>query len=309
METPLSRGLSWLGDSQNVDGGWGFKRGEPSDLFATSLLDWSRFVKADIHKRLKTYQFAVRFLLSYQNQDGGWPRRPGEKSAVQMTAYVLPILVHSSLTIPSTIIRKGVAFLERSVMQNGGWGEQLDYELRGYDGVYVKPGSSQPWITALVITALSETAEAETKFIRNGIKYLTKTRLADGGWGISKDSKKSETDCSSFALSAFVKTNSDPEVIKQATELLLDFQNNDGGWGWPNIEKKEPSSIESTERKMHALLDTNMPTTSDALNRAKKFLLSVQNVDGSWGLYPGKDGVTYVTAGVLAALSRMGLKA
>lgn len=308
METPLSQGLSWLGDSQNVDGGWGFKRGEPSNLFITSLLDWSRFVKANLSSRLKTYPLAVRFLLSYQNPDGGWPRKLGEKNSVQMTTYVLPILVHSRLTIPPTIIRKGVAFLERSVMQDGGWGEQWDYELRAYNGVYVKPGNSQPWITALVVAALSEIAEAETELIMNGMKYLTKTRLADGGWGISKDSEKSETDCTSFALSAFVKTNSGPKVIDQATKLLLNLQNSDGGWGWPNVEKKKPSSVESTERKMHALLDTNMPIASDALNRAKRFLLSAQNVDGSWGLYPGKDGVTYVTAGVLAALSRMGSK-
>lgn len=305
VETPLSRGLSWLSGSQNVDGGWGFKRGEPSDLFATSLLDWARFVKANLQKKLKAYHLTVKLLLSYQNPDGGWPRRPTEKSSVQMTAYVLPILVHSGSPI-SPAVRKGVDFLERSVMPDGGWGEPWDYELRGYDGVYVKPGNSQPWITALVITALLETEK--TKFLANGIKYLTKTRLADEGWGISKDSEKSETDCTSFALSAFTKTNSNPKIIEQATKLLLGFQNSDGGWGWPNVEKKEPSSVESTERKLHALLDTNISITSDALKRAKKFLLSAQNVDGSWGQYPVKDGVPYVTAGVLAALSRMGLE-
>ena len=305
VETDLSRGLSWLNGSQNVDGGWGFKRGEPSDFFATSLLDWSRFVKANLHKKLKAYHLAVELFISYQNSDGGWTRRPNEKSSVQMTAYVLPILVPSGSSISSAVIRKGVVFLERSVMPDRGWGEPWDYELRGYDGVYVKPGNSQPWITALVITALLETKKSKTRLIRNGIEYLIKTRLADGGWGISKDSEKSETDCTSFALSAFVKTNSDPKIMEQATKLLLGLQNNDGGWGWPNVEKKEPSSVESTERKMHALLDTNLPITSAALNRAKKFLLSVQNIDGSWGLYLGKDGVTYVTAGVLAALSRM----
>lgn len=44
MVEAARQGLRFLDDTQNADGGWPFAPGEPSDLFATALLDWNYFV-------------------------------------------------------------------------------------------------------------------------------------------------------------------------------------------------------------------------------------------------------------------------
>lgn len=77
---PVIRALAILRRSQNPDGGWPFVVGGSTDLFATTLLDWSYFARSGLHARLGSYERTVRLLLATQNADGGWPRRGREDS-------------------------------------------------------------------------------------------------------------------------------------------------------------------------------------------------------------------------------------
>jgi squalene cyclase len=302
MEASITKGFNWLRLAQNPDGGWGFGKGEPSDLFATALLDWSYFVRVGLHKKLGTYSQTIQFLIKMQNPDGGWPRKPGEYSAVQMNAYVLPILIHAGPGRNSPVVLNGVRWLKKQQLKNGAWGEPEYYEVRKYDGVFVKPGKPQPWISALSVTSLLEAGESASVEVKKGIKYLLSTQQADGGWSIIEGAV-SETDCTSFSVSALTRYDPKLDAIKNAIHFLLNLQNADGGWGWPNVWKKEPSSIESTARKVHALLDAGINKRLSTIKRAAKFLLSAQNQDGGWGLYKKeKMSVPYVTASVLSVL-------
>lgn len=219
-----------------------------------------------------------------------------------MTAYVLPLLVHAGFAL-NEAVSKGIEWLVARQFPDGGWGEASTYEVCRHDGVYVRPGASQPIWTALCLIALADADRRSLPQARRGLGYLLDTRNAEGGWPI-QPAGASETDCTALAISALARWGLAATVAAEAMRWLVEVQNADGGWGWPNVWKKEPSSVESTSRKLHALLDcgyTEQPVLAGALT----YLREAQNSDGGWG-YRSRDNesVPYVAAGVSAALER-----
>lgn len=104
------------------------------------------------------------------------------------------------------------------------------------------------------------------------------------------------------------------------TEELLALQNPDGGWP-RELGKQMPSGVVTSARVLELLLKTGLPSASAAAEKAIRFLLSSQRVDGGWSENPelaalipkeetwvsAQHSMTYTTADAVNALIQAGL--
>ncbi len=112
---------TYLVDSQNPDGGWGYRRGVPSNTEMTSLgllatSSWAAQVAAH----------ASRWLLGSQRADGGWPVAPGIPRSSWPTA--LALLALSEATAPAQL-RAGARWLVAEQGQGSRWTTRLYFRL------------------------------------------------------------------------------------------------------------------------------------------------------------------------------------
>jgi hypothetical protein len=89
-------------------------------------------------------------------------------------------------------------------------------------------------------------------------------------------------------------------MLQEATKLLLDSQNADGGWGAVHGNR---STTEATSLAFLALRSRGQTTLDPAIQKAKKWLIEGQNADGSWPLAQGLKAASWATAFATLALS------
>ncbi len=75
-----------------------------------------------------------------------------------------------------------------------------------------------------------------------------------------------------------------PERSAALLKQLWDEQNPDGGWSWMRGEKK--SDAFATGQSLYALGSVGVPVASEAIERARSYLVQTQQPDGSWTVYP-----------------------
>lgn len=303
----IMAGLRWLRVAQNADGGWGYMIDEPTDLKASSFIEWSYFAKYCSIKCPGVVRKQARLFQRVQNLDGGWSKGILDPSCVNVTCSVVSILVNLDVDRKAGVIQRASSWLKERQLSDGGWGEAEDCENRKQSKVYTTPGLSTPWITALAISALINAGENRfSDTITKAIDYLLKRQNKDGGWSIISG-ERSESDGTAFSISSLRAAGFSGEstMIQKAVKFLVELQNKDGGWGWFGIESREPSDVKSTERKIHALLDAGVDKGSRVVMKGVEFLLSQRNMDGGWGIRWNQPTCTYITAGVVSLLSRL----
>jgi len=89
-------------------------------------------------------------------------------------------------------------------------------------------------------------------------------------------------------------------MIEEATTLLLNGQNPDGGWGAVPGKK---SNTEVTALALLALKSVAKAPAEPAAQKAEKWLIDRQNADGSWPLNDSLKGPSWSTALAIVALS------
>jgi hypothetical protein len=89
-------------------------------------------------------------------------------------------------------------------------------------------------------------------------------------------------------------------MLQEATKLLLDSQNVDGGWGGVHGNR---STTEATSLAFLALCSREQTALDPAIQRAEKWLVERQNADGSWPMAEGLKGPSWSTAFAMLALS------
>ena len=89
-------------------------------------------------------------------------------------------------------------------------------------------------------------------------------------------------------------------MIEEATTLLLNGQNPDGGWGAVPGKK---SNTEATALALLALRSIATGPAEPAAQKAEKWLIDRQNADGSWPLNDSLKGPSWSTALAIVALS------
>ncbi len=207
-----------------------------------------------------------------------------------------------------------------------------DYLWRGPDGVKVQGyNSTELWDTAFALQAIAEAplADRYAGALRRGHRYVRDNQVLEdvsereryhrdpsrGGWPFSnRDHGWPISDCTAEGLEVALELAElagderiPAERLRQAAELLLFFQNGDGGWasyerrrGSALLERLNPSEVfgaimvdysypECSAACIRALVkfrehDPGVLTgeIDRAVDRGKAYLLDQQRLDGSW---------------------------
>ncbi len=176
-------------ESQNRDGGWGYKGGsswvEPTALALLAL-------EANQNKG-SAYERGTTWLRQAQARDGGWPPNPRVSTSTWVTS--LAILALSDTSFSSDMYRRGIEWTVRQVGPELSPIERIVLRLRGMPREEEARGGS-PWFpgtaawiapTVMSVLALSDAAlrngSSELKdLIKAGKEYILSRRCEDGGW-------------------------------------------------------------------------------------------------------------------------------
>ena len=201
-----------------------------------------------------------------QGSDGSW----GKPSIVNGTAYVLYLLLEMGEPKNSEIIANAVKWLFSKQLNDGGWTEIVPPPK--YVEEVVRTDRSCTWITAHVIQALVKANIKQDSRVKLAVEYLKSCQNVDGGWPPWKEGK-STLSIMDYVVKALVDygepTNSlcireavkyilsqrrqwtpfdasavlpcllivgfkpIDEVIIDCLSVLVEAQNEDGGWIYP----------------------------------------------------------------------------
>jgi squalene-hopene/tetraprenyl-beta-curcumene cyclase len=207
-----SKTIQFIMESQNSDGGWGFRAEVESDTDTTSCALLGLGVSGD-DEVATCVERGVGFLLAKRRKDGLWNTwqssddHPVEDCVAHITAA---LAAFRGTRTPS--IKAAQAWLETQYEDNGrwraGWYRSLPYStLEGAKGLrnghpiayaavralrtIQNPDGGFPLeagevssasATGLAVAALAEHYDIHQPFLRQALTYLVNTQDADGGW-------------------------------------------------------------------------------------------------------------------------------
>lgn len=179
----VQKGLSWLRNNQNDDGGWGADRSTPSRVYSTAIA--LRTLLIDEETDSKRVIDARRWLLGCQNKDGGWGERPDCPSTPVHTAHAVLALLDAGIDASSREIRTAIGWLYDQ------WDNEKMWENSRLIEQFEIPGENDEWYriiyhyfpTPWVVIALLEAKESVfRKEIFNALKWIIDDQQDDGAW-------------------------------------------------------------------------------------------------------------------------------
>jgi squalene-hopene/tetraprenyl-beta-curcumene cyclase len=192
----VQRGLRWLLAMQNKDGGWAaFDREinreiltkvpfadhnamlDPScpDITARVLEALAQFGYDTTHPQVSK---ALEFIERTQDRRGCWIGRWGV-NYLYGTWQVLAGLSAIGYDMGAPLVRRAVAWLESVQQPSGGWGESCkSYDDPSAAGQGPCTASQTGW----ALLGLLASGEEQSRAVRDGIAYLSRTQQADGSW-------------------------------------------------------------------------------------------------------------------------------
>jgi hypothetical protein len=131
IDAAISKGIKWLEDNQNPNGGWGVQPDLGSDgkftrISSTYYALRPYWMQGITHKDSNIVSNGAKLLLKYQHADGGWPYIRGQEtdnaSEVSNTARAILGLVRSGYLPPdSDTIQKGLNYLISNKISGSSW--------------------------------------------------------------------------------------------------------------------------------------------------------------------------------------------
>lgn len=192
----VRRGLAWLVQMQNRDGGWAaFDRDITREVLTrvpfadhNAMLDPScPDITARVLEALGEHGWrpgtpcvdrAIEFIAATQDARGGWPGRWGV-NYLYGTWQVLAGLKVIGYDMGSPAVRRAVEWLMSVQQPSGAWGESpASYDDPALAGVG-PPTASQ---TAWALLGLVAAGEGGSPAVRAGVEWLLHTQRADGTW-------------------------------------------------------------------------------------------------------------------------------
>ncbi len=192
----LKKGLMWLLNMQNTDGGWGaFDKDVNNPVYNLILFnDFKTMLDPscpDITGRIiellailgygKDFvpvKLAIDYLKREQHPDGPWFGRWGV-NYIYGTWAVLAGLAAIGESKDEPYVKRAIDWLFAIQNHDGGWGESCrSYERDTFAG----RGTSTPSQTAWVLIALISYGYANDSRVKRGIDFLIGKQLQDGSW-------------------------------------------------------------------------------------------------------------------------------
>ena len=194
------------------------------------------------------------------------------------------------------------------------WLQSKQSSMGGWSGPFPDREWSGAWTTAGVLLAYFINRKTPNKSINAGVKWLIEEQNADGGWPRIQSDISSVESTSWAVMSLSMSSPSSMSLssasLRNGVLWLLDIQLESGGWDFHSIPDSV-SRVIPTSFVVLALVD--LVDISDdlddrinqSLQKALKWLVSEQNVDGSWANTNGGTPDDNASALALLALTRI----
>ena len=117
-----STALAYLLTTQNSDDGFGFYRGDVSNVYMTSLVSSTLQRFTQTISIASSLNKATAYLIAHQNPDGGFGSG-GASPAPTETALAYIALV--SVTTDNTVLGNAINYLTATQLQNGSWHDDM----------------------------------------------------------------------------------------------------------------------------------------------------------------------------------------
>ncbi|MEB3055228.1 prenyltransferase/squalene oxidase repeat-containing protein [Bacillus pseudomycoides] len=188
IEEAWRKGIEWVKELQNIDGGWAaFERGVTSHFLTHLPLDNAGDMTTDpstsditgrVLEFFGTYaphqlkddqkDRAIKWLMQAQEKNGSWYGKWGVCYIYGTWAALTGL---RAVGVPSnhTALQKAATWLERIQHNDGGWGESCRSSIEKH---FISLPFSTPSQTAWALDALITFYDTETPVIRKGISYL-----------------------------------------------------------------------------------------------------------------------------------------
>lgn len=192
----VSRGVRWLLELQNRDGGWPtFCRGWGKLPFDRSATDLSSHV--------------LRALHAWRHTRGWWTpaehgeNRPAGRKPMLSTADLDGRIDHA--------IVDGLDYLDREQRADGSWAPL-------WFGRESRPDQTNPVFgTSRVLLALADVARADSPIARRGLEWIVRQQHANGGWGSDPSNSEVEAEYSLEETAVAVEALAKWSVIERPT--------------------------------------------------------------------------------------------
>jgi hypothetical protein len=186
----MPNAIDFLLESQNQDGGWGYRRQamsyvEPTAAVLIALPD------SDARRRGRD------FLLSLQHSDGGWGIAAIDPDSGWMTSWAVRALAEMSANRDAIMRGANWLLTAKGLKVTNPDDLRIIQQLHHIDGSLVGwpwQDGDATWVhpTALAILALTIAGRADEPRVREGIKYLYDRAVPSGGWNIGNPQMISE---------------------------------------------------------------------------------------------------------------------
>lgn len=297
----IGKGLKWIENLQNEDGGFGLKKGAKSNIQNTSfallaLSKGGRTLDNDIVRG------AIKYLEGYQDEEGWWSYEPGNISeSVGITGMIVQAFQNMKMNTTNASFTKAVNFLKRSFSNSSGcW---RDNEHTEFGEISVNEAA---------FSAIS--SELTTSQIQK-FKTLFYSKLnADEGYGwklrAELSDEKSDIENTGIALKLLSKLGYSKEetFVGKAIKFVIDAQLTNDGFPREKLLVKRAETAEkdvdfdATSFAISGLIACGFDPYSDIIQTSTQFLARYINTDGGWGDAPGLESDIDSTAFVVMAL-------
>ncbi len=232
------------------------------------------------------------FLKDAQRSDGSFYRDVSfDEDNICMETTPVALLALKNNQASKSKLDKGINFLLNKQEAGGEWliGDSTIPEDHDF-----------PSVTGFVLNTLIQLGVKHNEQINAGIDYLIESQLSDGSWGVSwyyYDTPYYAVSINMMALKVYGLQNTD--AFLNALNFVRQNQNEGGYW---NRTGEEMSDEFETALALKALSLSEDMNDKQRIKKAKKWLESRQEHDGSWfgGFFPYSDKDEKITTTTIA---------
>lgn len=273
--TPAERGVAYLEQARNPDGGWGGAPGQASNGLHTA---WALYAMAAAHRPVDARDLLIRRLgdgrgigdvlrtILALRASGADPRDAGGRDLVaEMLARQKPSGTLGGYTsFTSYLILALSAAGEREGMAEAARWVAGQQNRDGGFTVFRRGGSSNADDTGYAIEALVEAGRGGSRAVRRAVAYLERAQRPDGGYALTRGAP-TNAQSTAFAVLGLVAAGTDPARVRRNGRSPLHYlralQDPDGSFRYARSSRQTPVWV--TSQVLLALLRKPLPVVAE----------------------------------------------